>query len=57
MNRTSCAAVQSSFSAYLDGAVSGQQMQEISRHLEGFEDTSGGQRVDGCEACARELAA
>jgi anti-sigma factor RsiW len=57
MNRTTCAAIQSSFSAYLDGAVSGQQMQEISRHLEGFEDTSGGQRVDGCEACARELAA
>jgi Putative zinc-finger len=32
------------FSAYLDSAVSGRQMQEIARHLE------------GCEECARELA-
>lgn len=29
-----CASYQSQFSAYLDGAVSGQQMQQIGRHLE-----------------------
>jgi hypothetical protein len=41
----SCRKYQSSFSAYLDGAVSGQQMHEIAGHL------------DGCEECAREFAA
>lgn len=30
-----CRKVQSSFSAYLDGAVSGRQMQRIAKHLEG----------------------
>ena len=29
-----CAGIQSSFSAYLDGAISGRQMQEIAQHLE-----------------------
>lgn len=29
-----CTHIQSSFSAYLDGAITGQQMQEIARHLE-----------------------
>lgn len=51
MNRKSCAAIQESFSAYLDGAISGHEMQEISRHIEGFDD------IAGCEECARELAA
>jgi hypothetical protein len=39
----SCQKYQSSFSAYLDGAVSGQQMQKIARHLE------------SCAPCAREF--
>jgi len=46
-----CAAIQDSFSDYLDGAISGHEMQEVSRHIEGFHD------VAGCENCARELAA
>jgi anti-sigma factor RsiW len=41
----SCVKNRSYFSAYLDGAVSGKQMQEIARHL------------DGCEPCAEEFAA
>jgi hypothetical protein len=56
MNSTSCAAIQSRFSAYLDGAVSGHEMQEISSHVEGFDDGCGNSS-SGCEACARELAA
>jgi Putative zinc-finger len=44
MTSQNCRKHQSSFSAYLDGAVSGQQMQEIARHLE------------SCEACAEEFA-
>jgi anti-sigma factor RsiW len=40
-----CQKCQSSFSAYLDGAVSGKQMQRIAQHL------------DTCSACAREFAA
>src|SRR5665213_1980467 len=31
---TNCDSIRSSFSAYLDGAISGHQMQEIARHLE-----------------------
>jgi hypothetical protein len=31
---TNCTAIQASFSAYLDGAVSGRQMQSIASHLE-----------------------
>ena len=38
-----CQKYQSSFSAYLDGAVSGHQMQKIARHLE------------SCAPCAREF--
>jgi anti-sigma factor RsiW len=45
MTPESCTKNRSSFSAYLDGAVSGKQMQEIAHHLE------------GCEACAQEFAA
>jgi hypothetical protein len=40
-----CRKCQSSFSAYLDGAVSGQQMQQIAQHLE------------TCVPCSREFAA
>lgn len=40
-----CRKVQSSFSAYLDGAVSGRQMQRIASHLE------------GCSGCNREFSA
>lgn len=40
-----CLKIQSSFSDYLDGAVSGQQMQSIARHLE------------ACTDCEREFAA
>jgi Putative zinc-finger len=40
-----CQKYQSSFSVYLDGAVSGRQMQRIAQHL------------DTCSACAREFAA
>lgn len=52
-----CDQVQSSFSAYLDGAVSGHEMQEIARHLEGSTDSITGARVPPCETCAREFAA
>jgi hypothetical protein len=40
-----CAKIQALFSGYLDGAVTGRQMQEISLHLE------------SCEVCAREFKA
>jgi hypothetical protein len=43
MTSPSCLKNRSYFSAYLDGAVSGQRMQEIARHLE------------GCEACTSEF--
>jgi hypothetical protein len=45
MNPPLCQKCQSSFSAYLDGAVSGKQMQRIAQHL------------DSCSECAREFAA
>ncbi len=38
MSTLVCDQIQSSFSAYLDGAVSGHEMQEIARHLEGSTD-------------------
>jgi hypothetical protein len=41
----SCQKCQSSFSSYLDGAVSGQRMQQIAQHLE------------ACDSCAHEFAA
>jgi hypothetical protein len=55
MNPKSCAAIQQTFSDYLDGAVSGHEMQEISRHIEGYDD--GGRWAEGCAECAGELAA
>lgn len=45
MTSSNCTRIQSSFSAYLDGAVSGQQMQDIARHLQ------------TCGHCASEFAA
>jgi len=51
MNHRPCKEIQACFSAYLDGAVSGQEMLGISRHIEGQGDAA------GCEACAREFAA
>jgi anti-sigma factor RsiW len=56
MNSTTCAAVQANFSGYLDGAISGHEMQLISRHIEGYDDGEG-TSVPGCAACRRELAA
>jgi anti-sigma factor RsiW len=40
MTSPNCQKIQSSFSAYLDGAVTGQRMQEIARHLEDCADCS-----------------
>jgi anti-sigma factor RsiW len=51
MNPMSCTEVQACFSSYLDGAISGVEMQKIARHIEG------GEGAGGCEVCARELAA
>lgn len=52
MNSTLCTTLQGRFSDYLDGAVSGQEMQEIVRHIEGASGSD-----QGCRDCARELAA
>jgi hypothetical protein len=57
MKPTSCAEIQATFSDYLDGAMSGRAMQEISRHIEGFAGGAAGARIAGCEACASEFAA
>jgi hypothetical protein len=57
MNRKPCTEIQACFSSYLDGAISGHEMLEISRHIDGGEDGVGGGVVAGCEDCARELAA
>jgi hypothetical protein len=57
MNRKPCTEIQARFSSYLDGAISGHEMQEISRHIDGFEDGVSGGSIAGCEDCARELAA
>jgi hypothetical protein len=49
-----CRKVQSSFSAYLDGAVSGKQMQRIAEHLESCSHCS--QEFDALRAMQRSLA-
>jgi len=49
--KSMCATVQSRLSDYLDGAVSGQEMQEIARHIQGSPS------AEGCAHCAHELAA
>jgi anti-sigma factor RsiW len=46
-----CDQIQARLPDYLDGAVSGRQMQEIARHIDGNEN------VSGCGVCAGELAA
>ena len=56
MKNLPCKTVRAAFSAYLDGAVSGRQMQQIARHIEGFESETDGERVVGCSDCASELA-
>jgi hypothetical protein len=50
-----CRKCQSSFSAYLDGAVSGKQMQQIARHLEACSDCAC--EFNGLRAMQRSLAA
>ena len=49
-----CGKVQSSFSAYLDGAVSGRQMQTIAKHLESCADCR--EEFDAMSAMLRSLA-
>ncbi len=49
-----CQKCQSSFSAYLDGAVSGQQMQQIAQHLEAC--TTCADEFSGLRAMQRSLA-
>jgi anti-sigma factor RsiW len=56
MKKSSCKAIRSAFSDYLDGTLSGLQMQQIARHIEGYEDDCG-ERIAGCTPCARELTA
>ena len=51
MNSLNCTNARESFSAYLDGAVSGREMQAIALHLNGSSE------ADGCGECAREFAA
>lgn len=51
MNSKRCKEIQAGFSLYLDGAMSGREMLEVSEHVEG---AAGGQ---GCRSCAEELAA
>jgi hypothetical protein len=57
MKSNPCAAIQARFCGYLDGAIGGQEMLAISRHIEGFEDGPSGVQVAGCGVCARELEA
>jgi hypothetical protein len=47
----SCSRIQAAFSEYLDGAVTGHEMQEIRRHMDGSDGRS------GCDDCTREFAA
>jgi hypothetical protein len=56
MSSRRCREIRTSFSVYLDGAMSGHEMQEISRHIDGSADAAGS-RTEGCGECARELAA
>jgi anti-sigma factor RsiW len=48
-----CTEVQASFSAYIDGAISGRQMLEVARHIDGDAESL----AKGCSDCAREFAA
>ena len=51
MTPMQCNQVQQRLSDYLDGAVTGQEMREIVRHIDG------GEEMAGCDVCAGELAA
>ena len=51
---TNCDSIRSSFSTYLDGAISGHQMQAIARHLEFCEDCK--REFDGLRAMQQSLA-
>jgi hypothetical protein len=51
---TSCDSIRPSFSAYLDGAIPGRQMQEIARHLESCGDCR--REFDGLRAMQQSLA-
>ncbi len=57
MTPATCEQIRSSFSAYLDGAVSGHEMQEIARHLEGSSSPHSTLHTLPCQSCAREFAA
>jgi hypothetical protein len=57
MRRNDCANVQAAFSGYLDGAISGQEMQGISQHMEGAEGPGANAKTGGCDACTNEFAA
>jgi anti-sigma factor RsiW len=57
MNGKPCTKIQARFSSYLDGAVSGQEMLEISRHIDGYEGSEESTAIAGCKECAHELAA
>lgn len=50
--KSTCAAVQVRLSDYLDGAINGQEMREIVRHIDGTADSG-----SGCVECGGELAA
>jgi hypothetical protein len=54
MKMNSCAEVRANFSSYVDGAISGQEMLDISRHIDGAEGNAG-VRVGGCVECGGEL--
>jgi hypothetical protein len=54
MTQQSCKTIQGSFSAYLDGAVSGQQMQLIAEHLKSCAGCS--QEFDSLQTLQRSLA-
>jgi hypothetical protein len=54
MNSPQCSKVQNSFSAYLDGAVSGKQMRSIADHLDACEGCR--EEFDGLRAMQRSLA-
>lgn len=51
---TNCDSIRPSFSAYLDGAISGRQMQEIARHLESCDDCK--REFDGLCSMQQSLA-
>jgi hypothetical protein len=57
VNELTCTKARESFSAYLDGAVSGREMQAIASHLNGSCGAGETGKSAGCGECAREFAA